>query len=235
MVRADPTRDESRFFMLEALREYALERLVENGEAETVRWQHAQFFLALAEEAEPQLFFTLRAHWLERLEREHDNLRAALRWFRYQRTVEDGLRLSGRLCSFCEARGYLAEEQKWLAEVLALPVARPRTAARAKALLGAGNLAYAHDDYALVEQLVTESLAIGREVGDSESIAWSPYRLGVILNAGGQYATASTYLEESLKRFRTMGDQRGVSWALVPSRYTHTFSTMISRTIYAVQ
>jgi predicted ATPase len=72
---------EPRFTMLETIREYALEQLVARGEAEMVQRQHAEFFLALAEQAEPQLFSTLRAHWLERLEREHDNLRAALRWF----------------------------------------------------------------------------------------------------------------------------------------------------------
>ena len=178
MVRADLSHEEPHFFMFETLREYALERLVESGEAEAVRRQHAQFFLALAEEAEPQLFFTLRAHWLERLEREHDNLRAALRWFIDQRAVEVGLRLGSALCSFWEARGYLTEGRKWITDLLALAATEPRTAARAKALLGAGNLAYAQGDHVSAETLVTESMAIGREVGDWESIAWSQYRLG---------------------------------------------------------
>jgi len=214
LIRIDATGDDPRFFMLETLREYALERLVESGEAEAVQRQHAQFFLALAEEAEPQLFFTLRAHWLERFEREHDNLRAALRWFTDQQTVEDGLRLGGLLCSFWEARGHLMEGRRWLAELLAFAGAEPRTATRAKALLGAGNLAYSQGDHASAELLATESIAIGREMGDFESVAWSQHRLGVIAVLRGQYAAASTYLEDSLAHFRAMDDQRGISWSL---------------------
>jgi predicted ATPase/transcriptional regulator with XRE-family HTH domain len=214
MVRADPTRDEPRFFMLETLREYALERLVESGEAETVQRQHAQFFLALAEEAEPQLFFTRRAYWLERLEREHDNLRAALRWFTDQQAVEGGLRLGSALCSFWEARGFLTEGRRWMTDLLALAAARPRTAARAKALLGAGNLAQAQGDNVSAETLLTESLAIGREVGDSESIAWSQYRLGAITGMRRQDAQSIGYLEESLALFRAIGNQRGAAWSL---------------------
>ncbi|HEU5099251.1 MAG TPA: tetratricopeptide repeat protein [Roseiflexaceae bacterium] len=203
-----------RFTMLETIREYALERLVESGEAEAVQRQHAQHFLALAEEGEPQLYFTMRARWLECLEREHDNLRAALRWFTDQQAVEAGLHLGGLLCPFWDTRGHLTEGRRWLAELLALAAAHPRTAARAKALLGAGNLAYAQGDYTSVEQFVTESLSIARQVGDWESVAWSQYRLGVIAVLRGQYAVANTYLDESHARFRTMVDQRGASWAL---------------------
>ncbi|HEU5102503.1 MAG TPA: helix-turn-helix domain-containing protein, partial [Roseiflexaceae bacterium] len=214
MVRVDLRHDEPRFFMFETLREYALERLVESGEAEAVQRQHAQVFSALAEEAEPQLFFQMRVHWLERLEREHDNLRAALRWFIDQQAAEAGLRLGGMLCPFWDARGHLTEGRRWLAELLALPAVKPRTAARAKALLGAGNLAYSQGDHASAELLVMESIAIGREVGDFESIAWSQYRLGVIAVLRGQYGGAITYLEDCHQRFQAMADQRGVGRAL---------------------
>jgi len=214
MVRADLSHEEPRFFMLETLREYALERLVESGEAEAVQRQHAQFFLALAEEAEPQLFFGLRAHWLERLEREHDNLRTALRWFIDQQAAEAGLHLAGLLCPFWETRGHLTEGRRWLAELLPLAAARPRTAVRAKALLGAGNLAHAQGDHVSAETLLTESLAIGREVGDSESIAWSQYRLGAITGMRRQDAQSIAYQEESVALFRAIGNQRGAAWSL---------------------
>jgi tetratricopeptide (TPR) repeat protein len=205
---------EPRFTMLETIREYALEQLVARREAEAVQWQHAEFFLALAEQAEPQLFSTLRAHWLERLEREHGNLRAALRWFTGQQMVEAGLRLGGLLCSFWEARVYLTEGRKWMTDLLALAANGPRTAARAKALLGAGNLAHAQDDYVSAETLLTESLSIGREIGDSESIAWSHYRLGVVTGMRRQDARSIAYLEESLALFRAIGNQRGAAWSL---------------------
>jgi predicted ATPase/transcriptional regulator with XRE-family HTH domain len=219
MVRADLSDDEPRFFMLETLREYALERLMESGEAEAVQRQHAQFFLALAEEAEPQLFFALRAHWLERLECEHDNLRAALRWCSDQQAAEAGLRLGGLLCPFWETRSYLTEGRKWLAELLALAAARPRTAARAKALLGAGSLAYAQGDHVSAETLLTESLAIGREVGDWESIAWSRERLGGITGMRRQDAQSIAYLDESVALFRAIGNQRGAAWSLAGLGY----------------
>jgi predicted ATPase/class 3 adenylate cyclase len=214
MVRADLSDDEPRFFMFETLREYAVERLVASGEAEAVRRQHAQFFLALAEEAEPQMFFQMRAYWLECLEREHDNLRAALRWCSDQQAAEAGLRLGGLLCPFWETRSYLTEGRKWLAELLALAAARPRTAARAKALRGAGNLAYAQGDHVSAETLLTESLAIGREVGDWESIAWSQERLGGITGMRRQDAHSLAYLEESVALFRAIGNQRGAAWSL---------------------
>ncbi len=136
MVRADPTHDEPRFFMLETLREYALERLVASGEAETVRRRHAQFFLTLAEEDAPPFGFAMQAHWLERLEREHDNLRAALRWFMDRQVLDEGLRLGAALGPFWMGREYLTEGRMWLTELLQVAASEPVSAARAKALLG---------------------------------------------------------------------------------------------------
>jgi len=170
--------------------------------------------LALAEKASPQLFFTLRAHWLECLEREHDNLRAALRWFIDLQSVEVGLRLGSALCAFWEVRGYLTEGRKWMADLLALAAAGPRTAARAKALLGAGNLAYAQGDYLSAEMLLMESLAIGRDVGDTESIAWSQQCLGKITGLRRHDAQSIAYLEKSVALFRAIGNQHGVAWSL---------------------
>jgi predicted ATPase/class 3 adenylate cyclase len=205
---------EPRFTMLETIREYALEQLVARGEAEAVQRQHAEFFLALAEEAEPQLFFTLRAHWLERLEHEYGNLRAALRWFTDQQAVETSLRLGGMLCSFWEVRGYLTEGRKWLAELLALAAAKPRTAERAKALLGAGNLASLQGDYVSAETLLTESLAIGREVGNQRGAAWSLASLGWVRHIQGDAAAAHRLLEESATIGREVGDTSVTAFAL---------------------
>jgi predicted ATPase len=214
MVRADPTRNQPRFFMLETLREYAVERLIASGEAEMVQRQHAQWFLALAEEAEPQLFFALRAHWLERLEHEHDNLRAALRWFVDHKAFAEGLRLGGALWPFWDARGFPTEGQMRLAELLSLSASGPHTVARAKVLLGAGTLTLALGNLALAESLLEESLGIGRAMGDSASVGWSQIRLGTIAYMRGQHAAASAYLEESLALWRAIGDQRGIAWAL---------------------
>jgi len=214
MVRADPTHDEPRFFMLETLREYALERLVASGEAETVRRRHAQFFLTLAEEDAPPFGFAMQAHWLERLEREHDNLRAALRWFMDRQVLDEGLRLGAALGPFWMGREYLTEGRMWLTELLQVAASEPVSAARAKALLGAASLLWGLGDYTAVEQHLEQSMAIGRAVGHAESVSWSQFLLAIITHYRGHFAAAIAYVEEALARWRALGDQDGVASGL---------------------
>jgi predicted ATPase len=123
--RAEGPGDEPRVGMLETIREYAWERLAQRGEAETVQCAHAAYYLALAEEAAPQPFGATEMAWLDRLEREHDNLRAALAWYA-QRCAETGLRLAGHLAHFWALRGYVTEGRQRLEGLLA---AAPRGAA----------------------------------------------------------------------------------------------------------
>ena len=191
---------EPRFAMLETIRDYATERLIESDEYEPLRHAHAHYFLALAEQAEPELTGPRQADWLERLEAEHDNLRAALGWAREQNAAETALRLTGALWRFWYTRGYLSEGRRWLDQALAmvevgLPVlhaeagARPSAdaqmqktsmAVRAKALTGAGGLAYAQADYAPAQTCYEASLALFRELGDRRGIASSTNVLGVL-------------------------------------------------------
>src|SRR5437867_1071258 len=111
---------EPRFLMLETIREYALERLAESGEVETLHGRHAQYFLRMAEAAEPELRGPQQVLWLETLEREHDNLRAALRWALDRREVETALRLAAALPRFWFGHGYLSEGRRWLNEALSI-------------------------------------------------------------------------------------------------------------------
>ena len=146
------------------------------AEAPAMRQRHAQFFLALAEQAEPQLAGAEQVAWLDRLEQEHDNLRAVLRWFLEHGEAEPGLRLGGALWRFWRTRGHLTEGRAWLVELLALPSApHPRRsgkraagwpAARANALIAAGDLASEQDEYATAQALFAEALALGRELAD---------------------------------------------------------------------
>ena len=140
---------DARFMMLETIREYALERLVATGERAPLRQQHAGYYLRLAEQAEPELDRQQQDIWLERLEREHDNLLAALDAAWEQKSAEVALRLCGALAIFWHTHGYLSEGRRWIDAALSIAPADPAlTALRAKALSGAGRLALTQGDYA---------------------------------------------------------------------------------------
>jgi predicted ATPase len=136
---------EPRLVMLETIHEYGLERLAASGELEVVARQHAAYFLALAEEAEPKLMSAEQGRWLNRLERERDNLRAALRWALERGEMETALRLSGALGRYWFKHGYLSEGRRWLDEGLSGKSA-VAPSARAKALTSAGLLAHYQGD-----------------------------------------------------------------------------------------
>ena len=131
-----------RYRVLETVRQYATERLVESGETDRMRQSHAGFFLALAEQAEPKLFGPEQDAWFARLEAEHSNLRTALEWLAAREDAAQGLRLAGALWRFWEVRGHLAVGRSWLSEMLRLAGSDAEAAARAKALLGAAVCAY---------------------------------------------------------------------------------------------
>jgi predicted ATPase len=201
-----------RFRMLETIREYGLERLEASGEAEGTRGRHAAFFRALAEQAEPELLGPQQAAWLARLEPEYDNLRAALAWSAERGEAETGLCLGGALWRFWAVRGHLGEGRERLAGLLAL--APMRTAARAKALNAVGYLALWQGDYAAAQALHEEGLAIGRELGDRQGIAWSLNNLGLVARLRGDYATARTLCAEALVTYRALGDRTREAFVL---------------------
>jgi predicted ATPase/DNA-binding CsgD family transcriptional regulator len=204
-----PMASEPRFGMLEMVRTYALERLVASGEAEALWQRHADYFVTLAEQAEPELRGPNQVAWLERLEREHDNLRAALRWCLESGAAESGLRLGGALWRFWYVRGHFAEGSEWLARLLAVSDGSAPTVARAKALNGVGNLAWNQNEYDTAEACHTESLTIRRALGDEPGIAASLNNLGLVARHRAEYARAQCLFEDALARSRTLGD-----WAL---------------------
>jgi predicted ATPase len=165
LQQVEQEEDESRLLMLETIREYGLERLEASGEAEAMRRQHATFFLAMAEEAYPKAHSAEQSTWLRRLEADHDNLRAALRWTLERQEAQMGLRLGGALHTFWKACNHDSEGRSWLAQVLAQPGAKARTIARAKALRGLGLLAFTQGDFPEAHRLLEESVSVGREMG----------------------------------------------------------------------
>jgi predicted ATPase/DNA-binding CsgD family transcriptional regulator len=213
LVQQQAQRDgEPRLMMLETIREYGLEVLETSGKIEDTRWAHATYYLRLAEEAESQLSGPQQISWFERLEREHDNLRATLSWFLEQgsnaQSSELALRLGGALAQFWEIRGYMSDGRHWLERVLSIGRG-VRSAVRAKALIGAGRIASFQDDFGPAEALCREGLALYRELGDRQGSAAALSFLGYAAMMRSRYAEAGSLLEEALALFREVGDPVG--------------------------
>ncbi|MHB8595511.1 MAG: tetratricopeptide repeat protein [Ktedonobacteraceae bacterium] len=223
-------RNDRRLVMLETIREYGLELLAAHSEMEATQQAHAAYFLALTEKAEPNLTGAEQGKWFDRLEREHENLRAALHylveWAETEMEAREGrhqdagsqaemaLRLGTALWGFWTVRGHWSEFLRWLERALAAD----RTVApavRAKALNAAGMLAYLQDNHGRAEQLCSESLALFRQIGDKRGIASSLIRLGQVAKAKRNYAAARTQLEEGLALSKEIGDKGTISDALL--------------------
>jgi predicted ATPase/class 3 adenylate cyclase len=210
--RIDPSEGEPRFAMLETIREFGLEQLRADGDHDTVR-RHAEHYLDLAREAEPHLTAEDQGEWLDRCEREHANIRAALRWAIEAREAERAQESAGALWRFWQQRGHLAEASRWFEEILAMPSGQARTAARAKALLGAGGVSWWQVDRRAAGAFYEEAVAIERELGDPARLAEAMYNYAFVV-AGEDIASAARLLDESLDLFRRAGDERGIAQAL---------------------
>src|SRR5437899_1580953 len=206
---------ESRFTMLETIREYALEKLEASGEKASTKRSHAAYCLVLAEDEGLEQSGVETAEWLERFALEHDNFRAGLDWLTETGDAEWGLRLGTALFRFWEVREYLAEGRDRLGRLLKLPGAEAPTKARMRALFAAGVLAGEQGDYASAETLISESRGIAHHFGDKTGIAVSLNALAVFARDRGDVATAHTLFEESLLLRRELGDQRAVARALI--------------------
>lgn len=204
---------EARYQLLETVRQYGMYQLHEAGEAEILQRQHAHFFLAFAEQAEPQLTGPQETIWLSRLETEHDNLRATFAWALDQGQAETAARLGGALWRFWEGRGYLSEGRRWVEAALARgDTLVPQV--RARALIAAGNLAWDQCDYPAARAFLGESLALRRASGDIKGIAEALSNLGGVAQEQGDYTTASAFLVESLALRRELGDRWGSAVSL---------------------
>jgi predicted ATPase/DNA-binding SARP family transcriptional activator len=196
---------EPRFWMLETIRAYATERLEESDAAETVRQRHAAYYLALAEEAEAKHWGPQQRLWLDRLEDEHDNIRAVLRRLLDRGEAESRLRLAFAMWRFWMLHSRLREGSRWLEEVLARGDAAPLL--RAKVLYGAGLLAYRRGDHARARALHEEGLTLFRESGDNWGIARSLNQLAnVAFDGDGDAAGAQALYSESLRLAEELGD-----------------------------
>ena len=205
---------ESRFVMLETIREYALEKLKASGEEALTKRAHAAYCLVLAEEEATEESGAEGAKWLERFVLEHDNFRAGLEWLTETGDVEWGLRLGAALFRFWEMREYLAEGRDRLGKLLKLAAAAGPTKARARALFAAGVLAGEQGDYAAADALIKENLGIARQLRDTQGVAVSVNALAVHARDRGDLAVARALFEESLVLWRELDDSKAVARSL---------------------
>jgi predicted ATPase/DNA-binding CsgD family transcriptional regulator/transcriptional regulator with XRE-family HTH domain len=205
---------EGRLQLLETIREYGLELLEASGEAEVIRRAHAEYFLRLVEEAEPDLKGVQQIAWLARLEQEQENLRAALKWLIEGGEAERALHLCGALWWFWRLRGYWSQGRHWLEAALGLPQTGGSTEARAKALWAAGDLAYCQDDYLIARSMLEESVMLSRALRAEKDLAMALGTLGLLMRVQGDRGAASPLLDESEKLCRKLGSNWELSYLL---------------------
>ena len=207
---------ESRFAMLETIREYAREKLTASSEEALTKRAHAAYCLVLAEEesADQNNAGAEAAERLVVLAPEHDNFRAALEWLTETGNADWGLRLGAALFRFWETREYFAEGRDRLNKLLNLPGAAAPTKVRARALFAAGVLALEQRDYPAADSLVRESAQINRSLGDKQGVAVSLNALAVIARDRGDLALAHSLFEENILLWRELGDQKAVARSL---------------------
>jgi predicted ATPase/DNA-binding SARP family transcriptional activator/DNA-binding CsgD family transcriptional regulator len=187
-----------RYRMLEPIRQYAAQKLEEGGGAGGLRDRHAAFFLAMAEEAEPELSGPRQEVWMERLEREHDNMRTALSWVLERGVAEWALQLVAALWRFWQSHGYASEGVGWLERALSQgdPAASP---ARVKALEGMGWLTQLQGDYVRARANYETMLELSQEADDKANVATALNSLGTVAAQQGDNGRARTLLEENLR------------------------------------
>jgi DNA-binding CsgD family transcriptional regulator len=211
MLRQSELEKEPNFFMLETLREFGIEQLERSGELDAISDRHADFFLGLAEAAMSRLRGAERTSWLERLDRAHDNLRAAYDWLAAHNDVERAVRLAGALWQFWWWRSNLAEGRQRLERVMELPGAAAQGSPWARVLTGAGALCETQGDYSAAGQYHDQAVLAWEESGDVRGLAVSLlFRWLVAFNAGDQNRM-SAHSSEGLRLFSELNDTWGIA------------------------
>jgi len=208
-----------RYRLLETIRQYGFEKLAETSEGQVVRARHRDFYLGFAEDAEPRLQGPEQVAWLQRLEADHDNLRAALRWSLDCDETEAALRLGSALSLFWDTHGYVREGREWLDELLAHARERPTSTVTTRRALGkvldaASRTRARWSEFPQATEFLTHGLAVWRELGDKRGIAEALNNLAVGATQSGDRVRARVLVAESLALFRELSDKRGTAHAL---------------------
>jgi non-specific serine/threonine protein kinase len=215
LVAVEAQRGEARYRMLETIRQYAYDKLLESGEAEQVQERHCRFFLKFAEETKPQLRGPEQVMWLNRVEAEHDNLCAVLRYAVDKKDdAEPGLRLAVALSSFWQIHDYWSEGREWTQQALARTEALARAGLRARAQNSLVRFMRALGDYRAAQSLADQCLALCRELEDKRGVADILESLGLMAWHQSDYAAAQSFFEQSLALSQETGNRLGAADAL---------------------
>ncbi len=214
-AHADAGGGQARYRMLESIREYTLERMVDSGEVSTYRQRHRDYFLELAQQAAERLDQPDQAQWFEVLEQEHDNLLAALQsYLDDQATATLGLQLAAALSKFWLVRGYWSEGRARISELLDAPGSEEPCLARVRCLEFAGALASSQTDYADAKRFLEEGLSIAKDLGERATVAEAMSSLGTVAQREGNSDEARSYLVDAILIRRELGDTAGAALVL---------------------
>ena len=235
LIGNDMRSEEPRFVLLDTIRAFARERLEARGEADEIRRRHARAFQELASEAAPQLAGADQRMWLDRLQRDHDNIRAALDWAITYPAPDTAMQISWCIWRFWQKRGHLNEARIRLERVLAEPWSHDDRRRRAKVLEAAGGVAYWQGDPSGAGPFYAEALETWREIGDKAEIANALYNYGfhdVVQDFGGMAGPGRTIeevmaiLEEARALYEDLGDEHGVANLIWAMGGVHYFRSM---------
>ena len=204
---------DSRLYMLETIREFALECLYASDKADVVGEAYARYYQAFVEKSAPPVFDSKEMEWFEKLDLEQDNLRASLNWFIKKQEAEMAIRMSGTLVRYWVVRGFMHEARAWLEQALKLRE-NASIPALANALSGAGWLSIEFGEYAQAEAFCKESLMLYEQSDDVRGMALAYHRLGGAYSRIN-HAASRLALEESVSLYRKIGDKGGLAYSLM--------------------
>jgi len=234
LVIAEQCPDEVRYRLLETIRQYAREKLLEASEVEVVRARHLNYFTALAEHAEPQLAGPQQVQWLERLEAELDNLRAALDWA-LEGNVTEGLRLASALTRFWDAHNYTHEGGEWLTQLLQRPEALINVSVRARALAFQSLLLGMPGKKSVAQSAAESALALYRSLGDKWGEAYCLMLCGASWSMEGDIILGRSLLEQSIAIFESLDDKlrlaEALNWLSMDHRESQSAREVLQRSL----
>lgn len=205
--------DEYRFQMLETIREFAVEKLEQSGEGDQIAERHAVFFAGLVQESEKHLTGQDNEAWMNRLQKEHDNVRSVLRWSLETGNAAIGILSIAPAWRFWHFRGHLQEGRAWLERLLELPSANEATPERAKGLSALASLIYWQGDYPAAEDLYQQSYKLFRDLGDLANAAYQALSTGNTYEMRQMPDEAEPYVAESVALYEKAGDEVMAAYA----------------------